>query len=71
MGSNYYQIKNLFDKMKFQRDDLFLIGKELEEEFQNSKKEWRMPLSAGMQKIFMMKDSLFLWYTENFYDEIF
>lgn len=65
LGNKYYTIKNLFDKMNLKRDDLFLYGKQLVEEFKQKKKGIKLQNSKKR-----MKDALLCWFTENFYDEI-
>ena len=42
LGFKYYQVKIFFDKLILKIDDLFLLEKELVEEFQNSKKDERI-----------------------------
>lgn len=65
LGNKFYQIKNLFDRMNLKRDDLYILGKRLEEEFKNEKKDIKL---QNQKK--RMKDSLICWYAEFFYHEI-
>ena len=39
LGEKYYQVKNVFDRYGFNRDILFSVGKELEMEYKNVKKD--------------------------------
>lgn len=66
LGEKYYNVKNLFEKLNLKRDLIFEIGKELEVEYKNTKKG--LHLQTQQRR---MKESLFVWFTENFYSEIF
>lgn len=66
LGIKYYQIKNLFERLKLKRDFMFEVGKQLVDEFKDIKKG--ITLQAQQKR---MKEGLLIWYTENFYTEIF
>lgn len=66
LGSKYYDVKNLFDKMKIHRDILFILGKELEQQYKSVKQ--KIHLQTQFKRI---KDALIVWFTENFYTELF
>ena len=65
LGDKYYQIKLILERINIRRDVLYDIGKKLEEEFKRIK--YIVPLKAKNRR---MKDSLYCWYTENFYNEM-
>lgn len=65
LGEKYYIIKNIFDKFKFKRDDLFLIAMDLVKEYKNIKQDIRL-----QTQIRRMKEALICWFCEFFYDEI-
>ncbi|KAK8900000.1 hypothetical protein M9Y10_002323 [Tritrichomonas musculus] len=66
LGNRYYIIKTLFDKYNFKRDDIFLIGKELENEYKDVKENIHL-----QNQLRRMKEALYCWYTEHFFDELF
>ncbi|KAK8839207.1 hypothetical protein M9Y10_032136 [Tritrichomonas musculus] len=65
LGNKYYIIKNIFDRLKFKRDDLFEIAKELETEYQKTKQNIHL-----QNQIRRMKEAMVCWYCENFFEEI-
>ncbi|KAK8899277.1 hypothetical protein M9Y10_001588 [Tritrichomonas musculus] len=65
LGHKYFSIKSLIEKLQIKRDDLFYIGKELEDEYKNVKTGIHL---QNQQK--RMKDSLYCWFASNFYSEI-
>ncbi|KAK8871965.1 hypothetical protein M9Y10_007714 [Tritrichomonas musculus] len=64
LGSKYYQIKGILDRMNIQRDTLFLIAKELEVMYKDQKKG--IHIQAQFRR---MKEALHCWFCENFYQE--
>lgn len=65
LGGKYYDVKNKLDKLKVHRDILFSLGKELESELKNENK--KIHLQTQYKR---MKESLIVWFTEYFYDEL-
>ena len=65
LGNKYFEIKNLIENLKIKRDDLFYFGKYLEKEYSNVKNG--IYLQTQKRR---MKDALYCWYTENFYEEL-
>ena len=65
LGYKYYEIKRILERINIRRDVLYDIGKQLEEEYKRIK--YIVPLKAKNRR---MKDSLYCWYTENFYFEM-
>ncbi|KAK8844337.1 hypothetical protein M9Y10_024551 [Tritrichomonas musculus] len=65
LGNKYYSIKAIFEQLNLKRDDLFKVGKELEEEF----REIKIGIHLQNQKR-RMKEALYCWYAENFFSEI-
>lgn len=65
LGNKYYQIKYILERINIHRDALYNIGKRLEEEYKKLK--YIKPLKAKQRR---MKDSLYCWYAENFYNEM-
>lgn len=65
LGDRYYKIKNLFDKFKFKRDDLFIIAKDFEKEYKNIK-----PNIHLQNQFRRMKEALVCWFCEHFFEEI-
>ena len=61
-GNHFYEIKNIFDRINLRRDSLYYAGKEIEKRFSNIKKI--TPLQNQYKRL---KDSLLVWFTENFY----
>ncbi|KAK8900146.1 hypothetical protein M9Y10_002469 [Tritrichomonas musculus] len=66
LGNKYYNVKLLFEQLHLKRDRLFLVGRELEEEFKSKKKVGHLLTQAKR-----MKECIIAWYTEFLYDEIF
>ena len=66
LGEKYYQTKLLFDKLKLSRDYLFYIGRQIENEFKDSKKIIHLQTQQ-----YRMKESLVCWFALNFYEDIF
>lgn len=66
LGSKYYNVKRLFDKLNFHRDFLFTTGKELEQEFKNQKEGILLQSQCRRSK-----EALICWYSEFFYSELF
>lgn len=66
LENKYFQIKNLFEKLKLKRDFIFKVGKQLAEEY----KDIKIGINLQSQQR-RMKDSLYIWYSENFFSEIF
>lgn len=66
LGQKYYSIKSLFEKLNIKRDELYYIGKELENSYKDIKKDIHL---QNQQK--RMKDSLYCWFAQHFYSEIF
>lgn len=64
-GNHFYEIKNIFDRINLRRDSLYYAGKEIEKRFSNIKKI--TPLQNQYKRL---KDSLLVWFTENFYSEL-
>lgn len=65
LGNKYYVIKNLLDQMNIKRDDLFQVGRELEEELKDQKNIYHLQKQKRR-----MKDAIYVWFTENFFIEI-
>lgn len=66
LGKKYYSLKALFDRLGLQRDALFLLGKQLENDYKNQK-----PGIILQNQCRRMKDAIYCWYTEYFFTEIF
>lgn len=66
LGDKYYETKKIFDRLKIQRDNLFVLGKYLEEEYKDKKDG--IKLQSQMKR---SKDALICWFSEFFYDEMF
>lgn len=66
LGEKYYQVKNVFDRYGFNRDILFSVGKELEMEYKNVKKDIILK-----NKSRRMKESIICWYAQHFFNELF
>lgn len=66
LGQKYYQIKFLFEKLNIKRDELYYIGKELENSYKDVKKD----IHLTNQQV-RTKDSLYCWFAQHFYSEIF
>lgn len=64
-GPKYYQIKTIFDKISINRDVLFEIGKKLESEYKNIKKDILL-----QKKNRRMKEAIICWFVQNFYSEL-
>ncbi|KAK8870151.1 hypothetical protein M9Y10_008028 [Tritrichomonas musculus] len=65
LGNKYFEIKNLFEKLNIHRDTLFNAAKEIENNYKELKK-----LSPLRNQSKRLKDSLIIWFTENFYEEL-
>lgn len=65
LGKKYYIIKEIFDKLNFKRDDIFIIGKELEDEYKDVKQNIHLQNQTRR-----MKEALYCWYAEHFFNEI-
>lgn len=65
LGNKYYTIKNILEKMNIKRDDLFMIGKDLEKEYKDIKRINHLQCQQRR-----MKESLYCWFAENFFEEI-
>ena len=66
LGDKYYKTKAFFERLNIRRDNLFFLGKHLEEQFKPIKKGIHLQAQAKR-----MKEALYCWYAEHFYDEIF
>ena len=66
LGNKYYLIKNLFEKFDIKRDDLFYLGRQIENEYKGSKK--CVHLQAQSKR---MKEAIICWFAENLYEDIF
>lgn len=66
LGDKYYKTKAFFERLNIHRDNLFFLGKHLEEQFKQIKKGIHLQAQAKR-----MKEALYCWYAENFYKEIF
>lgn len=66
LGNKYYEVKALFEKLKLNRDFIYEMGRRFVEEYKTEKKG--LSLQTQQRR---MKESLLVWYTENFYEEIF
>ncbi|KAK8888831.1 hypothetical protein M9Y10_033571 [Tritrichomonas musculus] len=65
LGNKYYVIKSLFEQSSLKRDAIFSFGKQLENEYKTIKKGIYLQNQSKR-----MKESLYCWYAENFYEEI-
>ena len=66
LGNRYFDVKNLFDKMNLKRDDLFCFGKQLVNDYKQTKEGIRLQNTKKR-----MKDALICWFAEHFYEDIF
>ena len=65
LGNKYYIIKTLIERLNIKRDDLFKVGKQLEEEYKDNKKGIHLYTQNKR-----MKESLYCWFAEHFFTEI-
>lgn len=61
----YYKIKNILGKQNLHKDTLLIAAKEIESHQKDTKK--LIPLQNQIKR---MKESLYCWFAENFYDDI-
>lgn len=66
LGDKYYKTKALFERLNFNRDILFLLGKFLEEKYHDTKQGIHLQVQTKRAK-----EALYCWYAEHFYDELF
>ncbi|KAK8841628.1 hypothetical protein M9Y10_027253 [Tritrichomonas musculus] len=66
LGDKYLLIKDLFEKLRIKRDELYYFGKQLEMEFKEIKKGIHL-----QNQIKRMKEALYCWYAEHFFTEIY
>ena len=66
LGNKYFQVKALFDQMNLRRDHLYFKGQELVDLYKDRKPGLSIHTPSRR-----MKESLYCWYAENFYCEIF
>lgn len=66
LGNKYYEIKNILEKQNLHKVTLFFFAaKEIESHHKDPKE--LIPLQNQIKR---MKESLYCWFTEYFYDEI-
>ena len=65
LGDKYLLIKDLFEQLNIKKDELYLFGKQLEEEYKAIKIGIHL-----QQQTKRMKESLYCWYAEFFFFEI-
>lgn len=66
LGDKYLLIKDLFEKLRIKRDELYFFGKQLEMEYKEIKKGIHL-----QNQIKRMKEALYCWYAEYFFSEIY
>lgn len=65
LGNKYFNVKAIFDQLSLRRDHLYIKGKELVEIY----KDLKPGLTIQTQSC-RMKEALYCWYAEHFYQEI-
>lgn len=66
LGDKFYKTKALFERLNFNRDILYLLGKFLEEKYHDTKQGIHLQVQTKRAK-----EALYCWYAEHFYDELF
>lgn len=65
LGDKYYKTKAFLERMNFHRDDLYRLGKYLEELYKNKKKGVHLQVQTKRSK-----EALYCWFAEHFYNEL-